>query len=185
MTEGEWVRNSANHLERTLTSADADHWWWLAIAPALALVLAAGAFLWRGPRRAGLATLASLVILLAFMQIHASWRLVYLEGDVPKDMLVYTQTSPDVPMMMNDIDRMSDRVDRRQGSRDLVRQRRFLADAVVSPGLPEQALLRRRTHLSAGRRADRARLQQNKGEAEQYLDIYTPQEYVLRWWYPG
>jgi predicted membrane-bound mannosyltransferase len=184
LTEGEWVRNSANQLERTLTSADADHWWWLAIAPALALVLAAGAFLWRGPRRAGLATLASLVILLAFMQIHASWRLVYLEGDVPKDMLVYTQTSPDVPMMMNDIDQMSAEL---TGGKDLeiwydngvswpmqwylrdYPNKHFFGGALTSP--PGDAPI---VIVS----------NQNKGEAEQYLDNYTPQEYVLRWWYP-
>ena len=41
------------------------------------------------------------------LQVHAGWRLAYREADVPRDMLVYTQTSPDVQRVINEIDELS------------------------------------------------------------------------------
>jgi hypothetical protein len=99
-------------------------------------------------------------------------------------MLVYTQTSPDVPMMMNDIDQMSAEL---TGGKDLeiwydngvswpmqwylrdYPNKHFFGGALTAPPGDAPIVL-----VS----------NQNKGEAEQYLDNYTPQEYVLRWWYP-
>ncbi len=184
LTEGEFVRNSLNQWQRSLTKYDVDHWWWLAIAPMLALLVCGAAFIWRGPRRAGQAVLVSLVILLALLQVHAEWRLTYLEGDVPKDMLVYTQTSPDVTMMMSDIDRLSAEL---TGGKDLAiwydsgvswpmqwylrdfPNKRFFGSTLTSPPGDVPIVLV----------AD-----DNKANVEQQLKDYTPQEYVLRWWYP-
>ncbi|MEZ4497926.1 MAG: hypothetical protein R2845_14365 [Thermomicrobiales bacterium] len=71
-----------------------------AVALVIAVVL-------RGPQRAALATAAALVVGLLFLQVHAGWRLAYLEGDVPRDMLIYTQTSPDIPLVAGDLTQLS------------------------------------------------------------------------------
>jgi hypothetical protein len=49
----------------------------------------------------------ALAIPLAFFEMHLGWHLAFFGGDVPTDMLVYTQTSPDMPMMMNEINTLS------------------------------------------------------------------------------
>ncbi|MFL5760210.1 MAG: flippase activity-associated protein Agl23 [Thermomicrobiales bacterium] len=184
LTEGQFVKNGLNQWERSLTKYDVDHWWWLAIAPTLAILVCAAGFIWRGPRRAGQAVLVSLVILLSLLQVHAEWRLTYLEGDVPKDMLVYTQTSPDVTMMMNDIDRLSAELTGGNGLaiwydsgvswpmqwylRDYPNKRFFGTTLTTPPGDVPIVLV----------------ANDNKAQVEAQLKDYTPQEYVLRWWYP-
>lgn len=50
--------------------------------------------------------LAWLSALLLF-QVHAGWRLTYREGDVPRDMLIYVQTSPHVVQLTRDLERLS------------------------------------------------------------------------------
>jgi predicted membrane-bound mannosyltransferase len=184
LTEGEFVKNSVNQWERSLTKYDVDHWWWLAIAPVLAILVAGAAFIWRGPRRAGQAVLVSLVILLALLQVHTEWRLTYLEGDIPKDMLVYTQTSPDMTMMMSDIDRLSAEL---TGGKDLevwydsgvswpmqwylrdYPNKRFFGSTLTAPPGDAPIVLVANDNLA---------------NVEDQLKDYTPQQYVLRWWYP-
>jgi uncharacterized protein (TIGR03663 family) len=48
-----------------------------------------------------------LIAVLALFQIHTAWRMTYLEGDIPRDMLIYTQTAPDVPMLVSDLKQLS------------------------------------------------------------------------------
>lgn len=50
---------------------------------------------------------ALLIAALALFQIHTAWRMTYLEGDIPRDMLIYTQTAPDVPMLVGDLKNLS------------------------------------------------------------------------------
>ncbi len=59
-------------------------------------------------RRAGgqLAAVAALTLLMAF-SIHTAWQAVYYHGDIPVEMLVYTQTSPDVGLVMKQIDELA------------------------------------------------------------------------------
>ncbi len=40
-------------------------------------------------------------------QVHAGWRVTYREGDVPRDMLIYVQTSPHVVQLVRDLERFS------------------------------------------------------------------------------
>jgi predicted membrane-bound mannosyltransferase len=76
---------------------------WLVIA-ALAALLATA----RGWRHAGRTTLLALSATLIFLQVHAGWALAFQTGDVPKDMLVYVQTSPDVTRFMDELDEFSE-----------------------------------------------------------------------------
>jgi uncharacterized protein (TIGR03663 family) len=172
---------------RTLTSYDAHHWWWLAIPPAVAIVLIAANYAWRGPRRTGLAALAALTVGLSLLQVHAAWRMNYQEADVPKDMLIYTQTSPDVARLMNELDRLSEET---TGGKDL----KIWYDSGVS--WPMQWYLRdyTRKEFKGTSIPDGVPIPSDVAVvivSNQYergfqdaLDGFTAQEYVLRWWFP-
>ncbi|MGH2559214.1 MAG: flippase activity-associated protein Agl23 [Thermomicrobiales bacterium] len=179
LTEGQVVDG-----RRTLDSNAAGNWWWLALPPLAALVLLAGSFLWRGPRRAGQTALAAFVVGFALLQIHAGWRLSYLEGDVPKDMLVYTQTSPDIARMMNELDQLSYEL---TGGKEM----EIWYDDKTS--WPLQWYLRDYTNKHyfqasiSGPPGDAAVVivsNDRLGGVEDSLSGYTRQEYVLRWWFP-
>lgn len=82
-------------------------WGLLAIPWLLIAVLAAAQATVRGWRRAGRTTVLALAAALLLFQVHAGWALAYQTGDVPKDMLVYVQTSPDVTRFMDELDEFS------------------------------------------------------------------------------
>jgi hypothetical protein len=131
--------------------------------------------------------LLSLVLLLAGLQIHVAWRLIYQEGDVPKDMIVYTQTSPDVSRMMRELDVLSNELtggtgleiwydDNRGVSwplqwylRDYPNRNMFGGSLSVAPPSSVPVVI-------VG--------SSNNAGAAPYLEGYTAQEYVLRWWFP-
>ncbi|HEX2986607.1 MAG TPA: flippase activity-associated protein Agl23 [Chloroflexota bacterium] len=46
-------------------------------------------------------------VALFLLSVHTAWGVAYARGDVPQDMLVYVQTSPDVPRFVQEIDRIS------------------------------------------------------------------------------
>ena len=187
MTLGQFVPDPASERggwRRMVTAADADRWWLLAVPPAVALVLIAAITLWRGAFRAGLVTFAALIVGLSLMQIHVGWHLSYREPDVPRDMMIYTQTSPDVTRLMSEIERLSEEMTGGKGLtvafdefvqwpmwwylRDYP-NKRFIGSSVS--GAPDDAPI----VIVADYRA---------GEADQVLSGYTAQQYVLRWWFP-
>jgi len=170
-------------LRRIVTEAAADHWWWMAIPLLLAAALVIGWVVWRGVQRASFALMGAVVLGLTLLQVHAGWRLSMHEADVPKDMLIYTQTSPDVTRVMHEITALSEEL---TGGQHL----EVWYDSGVS--WPFQWYLRN---------FDKARfigasLSQDPGNAPvlllggnadfsgQYLQNYTATNYVLRWWFP-
>jgi hypothetical protein len=111
LTYGEFIPSTLpGGWERTVTPEALRWWWLLAVPPVAALAVLLVAWAQRGLRRAGAALLAATLGLLTLFQIHAGWRLAYLEGDVPKDMLVYTQTAPDVHRMTTELTRLSEEI---------------------------------------------------------------------------
>ncbi len=75
----------------------------------LALVLLAS---WPSVRSLGAQKLsqtvvAGLFVLMLIFTFRTSWRLNYQNGDVPVEMLVYTQTSPELLTVLRDIDRLA------------------------------------------------------------------------------
>jgi hypothetical protein len=83
--------------------------WYLLLIPWLVIAaLAALLALVRGWRPAGRTALLALAAAMVFFQIHAGWALAFQNGDVPKDMLVYVQTSPDVTRFMDELDEFSE-----------------------------------------------------------------------------
>ncbi|MBI2906048.1 MAG: TIGR03663 family protein [Chloroflexi bacterium] len=51
-------------------------------------------------------SLVAFAVLLAF-GIRAGWQASYYHGDIPVEMLVYTQTSPEIPKVLKDIEELS------------------------------------------------------------------------------
>jgi uncharacterized protein (TIGR03663 family) len=187
MTYGEFVSAAVTGgWERGLTSWARERWWLLALPPLAGTVAVALVWLRRGARVAAEPALVALVLVLALAQVHVAWRLVYQEGDVPKDMLVYTQTSPDMHRMVRELTALSEMT---TGSREL----EIWYDDNDGTSWPMQWYLRDfpNRHLYGGTLAgppDGVPVvlvgDKNRTSVEPYLDGYTAQEYVLRWWFP-
>jgi uncharacterized protein (TIGR03663 family) len=187
LTYGEFVPGGgAGGGERVITPWGREHWWLLGLAPLAALLAIAAAWILHGARLAVQPAFAALVLLLSLAQVHAAWRLVYQEGDVPKDMLVYTQTAPDIHRMVGELTALSAMV---HGNYDL----EIWYDDNQGVSWPMQWYLRDfpNRHLYGGVLAgppDNAPIvlagAGNRSSVEPYLEGYTAQEYVLRWWFP-
>jgi uncharacterized protein (TIGR03663 family) len=186
MTYGEFVSATvAGGWERALSPWARERWWLLALPPLAGIVGVGLLWLRRGARLAAQPALAALVLVLALAQVHVAWRLVYQEGDIPKDMLVYTQTSPDVQRMVSELTTLSAMT---TGSREL---EIWYDDNGTS--WPMQWYLRDfpNRHLYGGTLAgppDDVPVvlagDDNRSSVEPYLEGYTAQDYVLRWWFP-
>jgi predicted membrane-bound mannosyltransferase len=187
MTYGEFVSATVSGgWERTLTSWARERWWLLALPPLAGIAGVGLLWLRRGARLAAEPALAALVLVLALAQVHVAWRLVYQEGDIPKDMLVYTQTSPDLHRMVSELTTLSAMT---TGSREL----EIWYDDNDGTSWPMQWYLRDfpNRHLYGGTLAgppDGVPVvlvgDKNRSSVEPYLEGYTAQEYVLRWWFP-
>jgi uncharacterized protein (TIGR03663 family) len=80
---------------------------------AMLLLLAAlvGALVMVGAKNGSAAALVpaglGVMVALLVLTIHTGWGVAYARGDIPQDMLVYVQTSPDVPHVVQEINRIS------------------------------------------------------------------------------
>ena len=183
LTYGEFVTSATGSIRRVPTDWALNHWWLLAIPPLVALAGIGIWLFWRGPQRTALMVAAALVIGLLGMQVHAGFRMTYLQGDVPLDMLIYTQTSPDVPMLVHDLGEMSALMN---GDKSM----EIMYDGKVA--WPMQWYLRDFT----GKRYTPAGLgapptapvlivsDELNSQFAPYLSGYTATDYVLRWWFP-
>ena len=187
MTYGEFVTATAGSgWERVLASWALELWWLLALPPLAGIVGIILLWLRRGARVAAEPALAALVFVLALAQVHIAWRLVYQEGDIPKDMLVYTQTSPDLHRMVSELTTLSAMT---TDGREL----EIWYDDNDGTSWPMQWYLRDfpNRHLYGGTLAgppDGVPVvlvgDKNRSSVEPYLEGYTAQDYVLRWWFP-
>ena len=169
---------------RTLTSYAADRWWWLAIPPLIAAIAIAITTFLRGSRRSAISTLGAVTVILTLLQIHIGWVLSYKNPDVPTEMMIYTQTSPDVTRVMDEITELSFELTGGYGMevwydsgvswpfqwylRDFP-NKRFVGSQIAGP--PDDAPV---VIVST----------QYESSFEPYLSGYTATEYVLRWWFP-
>ncbi len=187
MTYGEYVSSTlSGGWERTLAPWAQEHWWVLAVPPLAGIVAIGAVWLRRGGRLAMQPALVALVLVLALAQVHVAWRLVYQEGDVPKDMLVYTQTSPDMQRMVQELTTLSEMS---TGGLNL----EIWYDDNDGVSWPMQWYLRHfpNRHLYGSTLAgppDGVPIvlvgDNNRSSVEPYLEGYTAQEYALRWWFP-
>lgn len=160
------------------------------LVPALALTLAAlltiGAGLMRGPRWALGALALGITLVGGVYGMRSSYQLSYRWGDVPREMLIYTQTSPDVARVIDQLEQASRR---RGGALDMpiwydnetVWQwylRRFTNKTNqppalgAAPGNDVQAVLMLQENLDAN--------PQNRLD----LQGFRIQRFPLRWWFP-
>lgn len=158
---------------------------WLLYLPLVALLLVVLAGVYRLGLRTGLAVGGlALVGLLVLGQLHLTYRMTFVEGGTPRDMLIYVQSSPDVTQAVEDIGGLS----REQtGGLDLAiwydsgtswpmqwylrnyQNKRFYGTRLESP--PDvPVVLIAGEYLSSENRA--------------MLSGYTGTEYALRWWFP-
>ncbi|HWQ12050.1 MAG TPA: flippase activity-associated protein Agl23 [Roseiflexaceae bacterium] len=159
--------------------------WVLPFGLALLAVLTLGAGLLCGARWAMGALAIGLSLTLALYSMRSAFQLSFRWGDVPREMLIYTQTSPDVQRV---VDRLEEAATRRGGALDLhiwydnetvwdwymrrftnAREQPPVLEA--SPGEEVQAVLM---------------LQENYAlpENQQRLEGFRIQRYPLRWWFP-
>lgn len=171
---------------RELTAWGLSHWWLLALPPLAALCLLVLSWLRQGPRLTAQPALIALLLALGLAQVHAAWRLVYQEGDVPRDMLVYTQTSPDIHRMVGELTTLSELL---TGGKEL----EIWYDDGNGVSWPMQWYLRDFPNRNIFGRALAAPpddvpivlvASDNLSAVEPYLEGYTAQKYVLRWWFP-
>jgi predicted membrane-bound mannosyltransferase len=108
LTAGKLTAGINGGFSRQLTPATLDNWWTLALAPIAVLGLIALAVWLAGARRTAYSALIAMVLIASLFQVHAGFRLAYLEGDTAKDTLIYNTTSPDVNQMVHDLGLMSE-----------------------------------------------------------------------------
>jgi uncharacterized protein (TIGR03663 family) len=158
---------------------------WILYLPLLALLALAAAAIVRLGRRQALPLLGvsfAAVVLLA--QMHIGFRMSYIEGDVPRDMLIYVQSSPDVTRTVEEIGVLSREM---TGGKDLAiaydsgtswpfqwylrdyPNRRFFGATLSEP--PDEPIV-----LIAN--------ESLTSENQAMLDGYTYTEYSMRWWFP-
>nr|MBA3415972.1 TIGR03663 family protein [Chloroflexia bacterium] len=186
LTFGEFVPSDLPGGWERVVTPEARRWWWLlAVPPIMALAVVLVAWVRRGPRRAGAALLAATLGLVTLLQVHAGWRLAYLEGDVPRDMLVYTQTAPDMHRMTAELTRLSEEITGGTGLeiwyddndgvswpmqwylRDFPNRNLFGSSLSAPPDVPVLLVAFK-----------------NYRAVQPHMEGYTAQEYVLRWWFP-
>jgi predicted membrane-bound mannosyltransferase len=71
------------------------------------LALTAGYAIWHGPRRAVGGLLLAVALMWGAYSFRSSWRLNYQNGDIPVEMMVYVQSSPDVARVTRDLQDLS------------------------------------------------------------------------------
>jgi hypothetical protein len=116
--------------------------------------------------------------------------MTYLEGDIPRDMLIYTQTAPDVTMLISDFEALS-----YQTYGDLSMPVYFGGDAswplwwylrefpnrtlAASPALPDAVPESAAIYI-----VDSVSTAEARDQLDAAFSGYTRHEYVLRWAFP-
>ncbi len=181
---GPWVFDeNINNYVRTLRPFAADNPWILYVPlAALAGLLIYGVYR-LGPKLAIATAGVAMIAVMILGQAHVSYRFTYTEGDVALDMLMYSQASPDVERVMDDLGEFSRQVN---GDRSVAvwydsgvswpfqwylrdyPNRRFYGSTIDSPPNAEIILIS----------------QDSLGENEDMLAGYTYQDYTMRWFFP-
>lgn len=152
-------------------------------------------------RRQLLGALASMaLILVAAYTVRSGWQVTYKNGDTPVDMLVYVQSSPDVPFIVREMERVGNTLGLRKevpilldgGYSETVAGQNVAHEAVSWPfewylrdykakqyfskNLPGD--------FSTGRYAAVLAMSTNLDPIRDQLDGYTGNKFRLNWWYP-
>ncbi len=107
MTYGTYPSAGAGFGAREVTGWALDEWWLLAAIPLLGLLLVGLAAILAGVRRTAYITVTAAVIVMSLYQVHAGFRLAFLEGDIARDTLIYNTTTPDIKRMDDELTELS------------------------------------------------------------------------------
>jgi len=185
---GPWVQIQDGPLIRHMRPAVADNPWILYLPLAgLAVVVLWSAFR-LGPRMATGVLGVTAVAVILVGQMHVTFRMAFQQGDVPVDMLIYVQSSPDVPQAMTDIGILSREL---TGGLDMpiaydsgtswpfqwylrnYENRRFFGSTIAQPPDAPIVIIANENLSGEEGRANAA-----------MLEGYTYFEYSMRWWFP-
>ncbi|MCS6800522.1 MAG: TIGR03663 family protein [Chloroflexota bacterium] len=129
----------------------------------------------------------AIVLILLVLTMRAAWTVTYKHGDIATEMLIYTQTSPDIPRLYREIERLSLRA---TGGKEL----RISVDSTSGFTWPWAWYLRHYPNVdypsysgAAAPPAGQVVLihANNVERMRPYLSDYTPgQRYRHRWWFP-
>ncbi|MCM8748623.1 TIGR03663 family protein [Thermomicrobiaceae bacterium CFH 74404] len=177
-------------LVRAIRPEIAGHWRWLWLPLVVVAVIAATVAAERRSRPHLLTMSAALSLGLVLLQIHAGWRLTYREGDVPRDMLIYVQTSPQVVQLTRDLEALSHELTGGMGLevwydsgtqwpmnwylREFTSRRYFGTTLRELPADPPPVILYSLEYLN----------NMSPEAARQLESQYTYVEYPMRWWFP-
>ncbi|MFH1141082.1 MAG: flippase activity-associated protein Agl23 [Chloroflexota bacterium] len=162
-----------------------------------ALIAACVYLMWQAGQAGKGKRLALVVVSLAgimlTLSVQAAFRVTYANPDVPVEMLVYTQTAPDIPQIMAEIERLGKETGK---GRDL----KITVDSTDGFSWPWAWYLRNYKFVGypcysneSGCRdmeqapdADVVLLAaRNQASAERFMSAYgTPVKYKHRWWFP-
>ncbi len=125
------------------------------------------------------------LILLALLTVRFAFIASYIHGDVAKDMLIYTQTTPDVTMVVREIEALSERL---VGGKEM----EVAFDDFTSwpffwylRDFPHRRFLGTGEDLTEPLTAPVVLVGlENEPHLRPYLADYIRQQYRLRWWFP-
>ncbi len=130
----------------------------------------------------------AVAIILSLFTIRAALTASYQHGDIPMEMLVYTQTSPDIPRVMRDIDRLAQETNQREKLKITIDG----ADGFVWPWvwyLRDYKAVETPDFSSgiSGPPSGQVVIinARNEEKMKPYLDNYSQGQRIrLRWWFP-
>jgi len=125
---------------------------------------------------------ATLLVLMV-LTIRYAWIATYIHGDIAKDLLVYTQTTPDVTMVVEEIEQLSERI---EGGKEM----RVAFDEFTSWPMwwylrdyPNKAFFGKEPMGALDAPVVLVGLD-NESAVRPYLTDYIRRQYRLRWWFP-
>lgn len=110
LTYGAWEPDVTGELVRTVPDWAQADWWQAAIAPLISLFAIVGAIWFLGLRRTMYATLAAYFTVISLFQVHAGFRMSFLDGDVAVDTMIYNTISSDMTQFTQDMRDLSEMV---------------------------------------------------------------------------
>ena len=174
----------------------------IALAVVFAGIVAAAVYMANGLTRRqsfGALGVAGLAILVTY-SIHTSWQLTYKNGDVPVEMLVYVQSSPDAPFITSEVERMSNTLGMRKdmpmlldnGYTDTVGGQAVVHEAVSWPFEWYFRDYKAKTYFSrtlppefsSGKFPSVLVMGTNLDPIRDQLGDYVGNKFRLNWWYP-
>ena len=155
----------------------------LAATVGLILLLTVGYGVWHGWRRSIGALVIVTWLIWGTYSFRSAWRLNYHNGDVPVEMMVYVQSSPDVTRVMQDLHTLSIAETGRNQlpilydneqiwdwyMRNYEQGREFNVNMNGAPGEEIAVVLMLHDNLNAN---------------QAYVDQYVSGRFPLRWWFP-